>query len=110
MKVVAKLLREITEIEKQAESVDPQDKKALYALLIVAYYKAKDIIVAQEEIVPEPIKVIDTDRIDELEFALEQSGKLLTQAQEDRIKLQRKFDQIELVLSGKAGDDLEEHD
>ena len=107
--MIAKLLKEIEEIEEQAGGIDPEDKTSLYELLIIAYFKAKDIIVAQAEIVPKPIKVIDTDRINELEFALEQSSKALEQSQIDKISMQHTLDNVQLVLSGKAGDDSEEH-
>lgn len=108
--MIPKLLREIAEIEKQAEAINPKDKAALYSLLIVAYFKAKDIIVAQEEIVPEPIKVIDTDRIEELTYALEQSNIALNMAENARDAVLKRLEQVQLILSGKAGDDSEDHD
>lgn len=75
--MVTKLLEEIAEIEAQAGAVDATDKVALYDLLIVAYFKAKDTIEALQTMAPEPVVTVDTDEVDKLTYALAEATKLL---------------------------------
>jgi len=44
MNVITKLKEEIQAIEDQAGQLDEKDYEALYKLLAVAYFKAKDVI------------------------------------------------------------------
>jgi len=72
----------ILDIEIQAAAIHPSDKETLYDLLVVAYYKARDIIVTLKASQPAIVKVIDTDLVDELTFKLKQSKKSLQKSKE----------------------------
>jgi len=73
------LLKEISAIETEA-AIPDLTKEELYDLLIKAYSKAKDVIVHLQEVAPEPVKVVDTDHIDQLTFQLDESQSALTLA------------------------------
>lgn len=77
--MVKDLLEAMAAIEVQAGAIDPEDKAALYDLLVQAYYKAKDVIEKLQTIAPEPVKVIDTDQVDQLKFKLTETQDLADQ-------------------------------
>ena len=70
MDIVKDGLAKIAEVEIQAADIDPDDKDALYDLLVGAYFTAKDVIKALQTMQPVPAAIVDTDRIDELEYSL----------------------------------------
>ena len=76
MNKIEDLKQQITEIENQAGDIDPTDYEALYKLLAVAYFAAKDIIELQDGNVP---VAIDKDVEAKLGDA---EGTLKTQASE----------------------------
>lgn len=92
-----KLREEIAEIEAQAEELGT-DKVLLYDLLIVAYYKQKDLIVVLETQQPAPITVVDTDEIERLSFELATlKGKFAIEEVAKEIALQQLLSIADIV-------------
>lgn len=99
-------MEEVEAIEAQAGQIDPDDKAALYELLIVAYFKVKDALVASQEMAPEPVIKIDTDEIDRLTselHAANTAGKAIGETNKElldaNIKLVSKIDAVKGLLA-----------
>lgn len=89
----------ILDIEAQAAEIDPADKEALYDMLVVAYYKLKDIIVTLKAAQPETVKVIDTDLVDELTFKLSELEKLANAQATDLERAEAKLVSVKEIVN-----------
>jgi hypothetical protein len=60
--VIEQLKKEIDAIEEQAVVIDANDKEALYDLLVVSYYKLKDVVALLEaEEIPDVSEVVEEE-------------------------------------------------
>ncbi len=97
--MVDKLLKKIEVLEEQAGLLDPTDTDALYKLLVTAYFHAKDVIVALQEVAPEPVKVINTDEIERLQFELQRATAKVVVEVTARELLQKQINDIKGIIT-----------
>ena len=84
MNAIDTLKKEIAEIELQAGSLNPEDYKALYKLLVVAYHKVKDINGHMEKANPAPLgSKDDNTNWKELVESLESTITTLTEQRDN---------------------------
>lgn len=97
MEKVKQNLDEIAAIETEAGGIDPTDKSALYDLLVVAYFKAKDTIILLQDTPASPDPVIamkNEDLIEKYKVTITETQDIADQWKEAAEEAQADFERM----------------